>query len=83
MRQYMILTKTANDEQPVALKPIINASLYNVPEVRAAIEFVRDNPTAQLVGVNVGTRIYSVVVTHADELKDNHFTLESTDAETD
>lgn len=72
IRQYRIMTKTPGND-PVTLEPIVHAALYNVPEVRAAIEFARTNLAAELVGMRINARFYSVVVTYAEELQENHF----------
>lgn len=75
IRQYQIITKTPATD-PVALEPMVHAALYNVPEVRAAIEFARTNPNAEMVAMRIDARFYSVVVSYADELKPLHFTFE-------
>lgn len=72
IRQYKIITKTP-DSDPVTLEPTVHASLYNIPEVRAAIEFARTNKKAELIGMRIDARFYSVVVTYADSLQPNHF----------
>ncbi len=72
LRQYRIVSKTPTTE-PVILEPMTHAALYNIPEVRAAIEFARINTTAELVGMRIDTRFYSIVVVYDDELKPNHF----------
>lgn len=72
LRQYRIVSKTPTTD-PVILEPTTHAALYNIPEVRAAIEFARTNTMAELVGMRINARFYSIVVVYADKLQPNHF----------
>jgi hypothetical protein len=74
MRQYKIVTSTPETE-PAVLEPGAHAALYNIPEIRTAVAFVRENQRMEFVGIRIDARRYSVVVTHDDELLDNHFEL--------
>lgn len=76
IRQYRIVSKTP-DTDPVTLQPIVHAALYNIPEVRAAIVFAQTNLTAELIGMRINARFYSVVVVYAEELLENHFEFSS------
>lgn len=64
MRKYKIITKVAgNDGQfsmPVDLEPIVHKNLYDIPDIAAAIEFMREHPDVQMVGIRKGTRYYGV-----------------------
>ncbi|MHA2135964.1 MAG: hypothetical protein ACW99J_19060 [Candidatus Thorarchaeota archaeon] len=74
MRQYRIVTSTPETE-PTTLEPGTHAALYNIPEIRTAIAFVRENQRMEFVGIRIDARRYSIVVTYADALLDNHFEL--------
>ncbi len=72
MRQYRIITKTTNTDE-ARLEPMIHAGLYNIPEIRTAVDFAHDNPSIGMIGILIGTRLYSVVVVDADYLLPDHF----------
>lgn len=74
VRQYRIIFRTPQTPQR-QLKPIEDATLYNVPEVRTAIDFVQTNDAIRMVGVVAGDQFYSVVVIYENELLDGHFEL--------
>jgi len=75
MRQLRIITKTPETEQ-VQLEPGVHASLYNIPEVRSAREYIEANPKVEMVGIRIGARYYSLVVVHNDELSPGHFLVQ-------
>jgi hypothetical protein len=78
IRQYRIITKTPTTDQ-VMLEPITHSALYNIPEVRTAVEFVEANKNVEMIGIRIDARFYSIVVVYDDELKDGHFQLKDFD----
>lgn len=74
IRQYCILTRTP-DTQPAILEPGLHASLYNIPEIRSAIDYVKENEHVEMVGIRIATRIYTVAVVYDEKLKPSHFEL--------
>ena len=56
-------------------EPGTHAGLYNIPEVRTAVNFIKDNPNVEVIGVRIDTRIFSVIVVYADELLPSHFEI--------
>jgi hypothetical protein len=75
IRQYRIIRKPLGEE-PVQLIPVLGAMQYNVPELRAAIEFCRTNEKAEMVGLRIGTTFYSVVVLYGEGIIDCCFAFE-------
>jgi hypothetical protein len=74
IRQYRIITKTPTTEFQ-QLEPMVHAALYNIPEVRTAIEFCQLHDNVEMVGLRLNTRLYSIVVIYADKLLENHFSF--------
>ena len=75
MRQIRIITKTP-DTDPKQLQPIVHGALYNIPEIRDAREYIRDNPAVEMVCIRLESRYYSIVVSHEEELQEGHFEIE-------
>lgn len=73
IRQYRLLTKTHLDDEAIQLRPTIHADLYNIPEVRSAVDYVKENPEVEMVGIRIDTRFYSVVVVYNEEVLEDHF----------
>jgi hypothetical protein len=63
MRQYRILFRRAGSQPGlwVTLRPIVNAALYDKPEVNAAIELMRVTPHIVGVAVQIADEVYNVV----------------------
>jgi hypothetical protein len=74
IRQYRIITKTPGTPE-VMLEVGANAVLYNIPEIRAAVDFIKANPNTEMVGIRIDTRFYGIVVTYNDTILENHFEL--------
>ena len=76
IRQYRIVVKEAGStEEPVMLEPTVHASLYNLPEIRDSVKYVDANPYIRMVAMEVGSKLYSIVVIYHDSLITNHFQL--------
>jgi hypothetical protein len=75
MRQLRIITKTPDTEQ-VMLEPGVHGALYNIPEVREARDVIEKNPAIEMLGIRIGARYYSLVVSHEDTLQPQHFQLD-------
>lgn len=73
IRQYKVLTRTPRDGEWVLLSPVIHGELYNIPEVRSAIDFAKLNINADSIGLRCGERFYWVQVSFAEEVKEGHF----------
>lgn len=80
MRQYRIITKTPDSEEQL-LQPGVHATLYNIPEIRNAVEFIEANQATEMIGIRLGARFYGIVVIVADELKEGHFQLQDFDVD--
>ena len=74
IRQYRIVTKTPQTKEQM-LEPGVHAALYNIPEVRRAVEFVSENEFAEMVGVRISSRFYGIIVVFADTILDSHFEI--------
>jgi len=79
MRQYRIVTKTPDSKEQL-LRPTVHASLYNIPEIRSAVEYLDQSPHVEMIGIRMGVRFYGIVMVEAEDLKDDHFQLRNFDA---
>jgi len=75
MRQYRIITKTPTVKQ-VILRPGMDSSQYNIPEVRDAVDYLKSQPHVEMIGIRIGAKYFSLVVVHNDELQPDHFRLD-------
>ena len=75
MRQLRIITKTPDTEQK-QLEPGVHGALYNLPEIRSAQDYIQDNEAVEMVGIRIGARYYSLVVSWEDELQEGRFKIE-------
>jgi len=74
MRNYVILYRRGMGQWG-RLTPGVHQGLYDRPEIRAAIDFLRDNRAAVGVAVRLDDETFNVMV--ADEPKtENSFPLE-------
>lgn len=76
IRQYRVMTRTPHDDDWTMLSPFVHGPLYNIPEVRAAIEFCKENVSADMIGLRCGERFYTVQVAFAEEIKEDHFAFD-------
>lgn len=74
MRQYRVLTKTPETNW-VQLEPNVHGGLYNIPEIRSAIEYLKSAISVEMIGIRINSRVYTIIVTHEDELQPNQFEL--------
>lgn len=84
MRKYVIQTKVIRDGSvtpPVMLEPFVHSSLYKLPAITKAIEYLRDNIEARMVAVqsNEDTetqRLYTVTVVTQEKVADLKYLFE-------
>lgn len=76
MRQYRIITQTPDTEQSL-IEPGVHKALYNMDVIKESVKFITTHKYVEMIGIRIDARLYSIVVTHADELLDNHFELDA------
>lgn len=73
MRRYVILFRRGKGNWG-RLEPGTHRTLYDRPEIHAAIQFMRDNPTTEGMSIRLGDEQFNVVAV-LDEAA-NSFTFE-------
>lgn len=75
MRQYRIYYKPP-DKPWVALEPFVHSTIYDHPEVRDAIETIRQKPHVEGVVVRAEGKLFNVIAFTQPALAPQAFVLE-------
>ena len=74
-RRCVIHTRVVRDDNSLSLatplEPFVHSALYDIPDIRAARQFLADNQNAEMVAIRIDTRCYIITV-----ITDNHPELE-------
>lgn len=77
-RHLLIKTCVAEGDKistPAMLEPGVHAALYNIPEVRAAREYIEQHPECEGVWIRIGKRAYSLTVLVAETAPPSSFEI--------
>jgi hypothetical protein len=75
MKQYRVYYRRAGSEKWGTLEPHVNAGLYDVPPVHAALAAIRANPAFEAVAVRHEDAQLNIIVFEQEALAPKSFTL--------
>jgi hypothetical protein len=73
MRQYQVFYRRLGVKDFAKLQPNVHSNLYNRPEIKGAVEYIRTHLHVEGVSVRLGTEQFNIIASDQDELTANAF----------